>query len=54
MGLLVNFQLTELSGSSSARYRIFYCKHKLALEAYLKIERAAFLAAGGEDAKPNI
>jgi len=24
MGLLVDFQLTELSGSSSARYSIFY------------------------------
>jgi len=41
MGLLVNFQLTELSGSSSARYHIFYCKQNLALEAFLKIERAA-------------
>jgi hypothetical protein len=41
MGLLVNFQLTEFSGSSSNRYRIFYCKQKLAFEAFLKIGRAA-------------
>jgi hypothetical protein len=41
MGLLVNFQLTELSALYSARYRIFYCKQKLAFEAFLTIKRAA-------------